>query len=306
MPRPRTSGLPVPRRVRRTRVPGGRLRAMSTPPEVPEDVGQDLLARGLPRRRGAGHVDLPGAAAAAAAAPRGRGRRRQDRGGEGARPRHRRRAAPAPVLRGHRRRPGGVRVGLRPPAAAPARRRGHGCAERRGDRRRRGRAVQRAVPRPPAPAAGPGGVGRRRPARPADRRGRPGRRRVRGVPAGDPLRLGGHDPRARHVPRRGPAGRRDHVEPHPRRPRRPEAALPLPLGRAPDVRARGRDRPAAGPRGRRRPRPPGRRPRSPSCASAASTSRPASPRRSTGSRPCRPSVARPSTTPRWTPRSARS
>ena len=36
----------------------------------------------------------------------------------------------------------------------------------------------------------------------ADRRGRPGRRRVRGLPARGPVRLGGHRPRARHVPRR--------------------------------------------------------------------------------------------------------
>ena len=59
----------------------------------------------------------------------------------------RRRAAAAPVLRGHRRGPGRVRVGLLPPAAAPARGRG----ERR--RSRRGRAVLRALPREAAAAA---------------------------------------------------------------------------------------------------------------------------------------------------------
>ena len=42
----------------------------------------------------------------------------------------------------------------------------------------------------------------------AHRRGRPGRRRVRGLPARDPVRLRGHRPRARHVPGRGAAGRR--------------------------------------------------------------------------------------------------
>ena len=41
------------------------------------------------------------------------------------------------------------------------------------------------------------------------------------------------------------AARGAHEQPHPRRPRRAQAALPLPLGRAPDVRARGGDRPPA-------------------------------------------------------------
>ena len=69
-----------------------------------------------------------------------------------------------------------------------------------------GRALLRALPR--APAAAPGHrlrgrqPGRGRAAGAADRRGRPGRRRVRGVPARDPLRLLGHRPRAGHVPRR--------------------------------------------------------------------------------------------------------
>ena len=43
-----------------------------------------------------------------------------------------------------------------------------------------------------------------------------------------------------------PADRDPHVEPHPRRARRAEAPLPLPLGRAPELRARGGDRAAAG------------------------------------------------------------
>ena len=41
------------------------------------------------------------------------------------------------------------------------------------------------------------------------------------------------------------ADRRDHLQPHPRRARRAEAALPVPLGRAPDLRAGGGHRPAA-------------------------------------------------------------
>ena len=81
--------------------------------------------------------------------------------------------------------------------------------------------------------------------RPAHRRGRPRRRRVRGVPARGALGLRDHGARARHVPRRRAADRRDHVEPHTRRARRAQAPLPLPLGRPSGLRARGRDRPAA-------------------------------------------------------------
>ncbi len=55
-----------------------------------------------------------------------------------------------------------------------------------------------------------------------------------------------------------PARRDHHLQPDPGRPRRPEASLPLPLGRAPRLRPRGRHRPAAGPAGGREPRPPGR------------------------------------------------
>ena len=100
------------------------------------------------RRRGPRHGDLPRAAARPPAAPRGRGRRRQDRGRQGARPLDRRRARAAAVLRGHRRRPGRLRVGLLAPAAAPA----GGRGERRPGRR--GRAVLRALPRAPAAARG--------------------------------------------------------------------------------------------------------------------------------------------------------
>ena len=112
-----------------------------------------------------------------------------------------RRAPPPPVLRGHRRRPGRLRVGLLPPAAPPPRRRG--VATRRAsledelysERFLVRRPLLRAIDYHGDAAAGA-----------AHRRGRPGRRRVRGLPARDPLRLRGHRPRARHVPRRGAAG----------------------------------------------------------------------------------------------------
>ena len=107
-------------------------------------------------------------------------------------------ADPAAVLRGHRRHPGALRLGL--PAADPAPAGARGGRRRPATRRRGGREepVRRAVPARPAGAAGaaaePGGA--------AGRRGRPGRRRVRGVPARGAVDLPGDDPRARH--RRGP------------------------------------------------------------------------------------------------------
>ena len=215
--------------------------------------------------RGAGDRRVPGHVAAAAAAARGRGRRRQDRAGQGPRPLDRRRADPPAVLRGHRRRPGRLRLGLRPPAPPPARRRGHRRVGRPDDRLAGVRAVPGALPRQAGAAAGDRAA-RGSGARAARRRGRPLRRRVRGVPAGGPVRLADHGPRARHVPRRHAAARRADEQPHPRRPRRPQAALPLPLGRAPRLRPRGRHRAAARARGRRVARPPGRRPPSPRCA----------------------------------------
>ena len=56
-----------------------------------------------------------------------------------------------------------------------------------------------------------------------------------------------------------PAGRRAHLQPHPRGARRAEAALPLPLDRPPRARARGGDRPLARPGGLRGARRAGRR-----------------------------------------------
>ena len=76
-----------------------------------------------------------------------------------------------------------------------------------------------------APGPAPGGA--------ADRRGRPGRRRVRGVPVRAAGRGRGHHPGAGHPARRRPADRRAHLQPHPRPARRAQAALPLPLDRLP-------------------------------------------------------------------------
>ena len=94
---------------------------------------------------------------------------------------------------------------------------------------------------------------------PADRRDRPGGRGVRGVPARDPVRLPGDRARDRHDPGRAHAAGDPDLQPDPRGPRRPEAALPLPLDRLPELRARARDRahPRAG--GARTAGPPDRR-----------------------------------------------
>ena len=55
----------------------------------------------------------------------------------------------------------------------------------------------------------------RRPGRAAHRRDRPGRRRVRGVPARGAVDLAGDHPRARHRHGGRAAGRRAHLQPHP-------------------------------------------------------------------------------------------
>ena len=113
-----------------------------------------------------------------------------------------------------------------------------------------------------------------RPGRAADRRDRPRRRRVRGVPARGALGLPDHDPGDRDRPRDAPADRRPDLEPHARAARRAQAALPLPLDRAPVARARDRDRQAARARGLRSGSP-RRRPRScRGCAGSTSPSRP--------------------------------
>ena len=90
---------------------------------------------------------------------------------------------------------------------------------------------------------------RESPGGPPRRRDRPGRRRVRGVPARGALDVAGHHPRARHRLGRHPADRRAHLEPDPRAARRPQAALPLPLDRPPGHGARARHPPPSGARG---------------------------------------------------------
>ena len=148
-------------------------------------------------------------------------------------------------------------------------------------------------------------IGVRRAGRPAHRRDRPRRRRVRGVPPRGPLRLPDHDPGDRHDHARRAARRHPHVQPHPRAARRAQAPLPLPLDHAPVARARDRDRPPAGSRRVRSASP--RRPRrsSPACASSTWPRRPASRRRSTGRRRSSRSAARSSTRPSSSRRSAR-
>ena len=213
----------------------------------------------------------------AAVAARGRGRGRQDRGGQGARPLDRRRAGPAAVLRGHRRLPGRVRVGLLPPAPAPA----CGRGERRARWSRTSCTRERFLVRRPLlraidhHGAGPAGAARRR--------GRPGRRRVRGVPARDPLRLrrsrcpssASCGPRSRPIVVLTSNRTRDvhdalkrrclyHWIEHPDFERELAIVRLQGAARSPSARARRS------------------RPRSRCCAASSSTSRPASPRRSTG------------------------
>ena len=117
-------------------------------------------------------------------------------------------------------------------------------AEARGEGARRCRSVHARVPRRTA-AAERAAASRTAPGGPPRRRGRPRRRRVRGVPVRAPRRVVGHDPRARHATRRVSADRRVDLEPHPRPPRCVEASLPLSLDRLPRSRPRQRDHPDA-------------------------------------------------------------
>ena len=248
---------------------------------VPESVGRRSAAEAgrarLPRRRGTRDLDLPRAAAAAAAAPRRRGR-------ASARPRSRR-CSPQwtggelvrlQCYEGIDAAPGRLRVGLRAPAAAPARARGERSADRRG------RAVLGAVPREAAAAA---------------------RARARAATT-PPVLLIDEVDRADDefeafllellsdwtisVPELGAV----HADVPPivvltsNRTRDVhdalEAALPLPLDRASRLRARARDHPPARARGVASRSRATSRPRSRRCATSSSTSRRASPRPSTG------------------------
>ena len=100
--------------------------------------------------------------------------------------------------------------------------------------------LRRALPDPPSAARGAAAACRGR-ADPADRRARPHRRAVRGLPARSAVRLPGDDPRARHDQGRADADRHHHLQPHARDPRRAEAPLLLPLGRLSRSQARARD-----------------------------------------------------------------
>ena len=145
--------------------------------------------------------------------------------------------------------------------------------------RRRGRAVR---PRVPDPAAGARGDRVRAAGAAPDRRDRPRRRGVRGVPARGALRLPGHGAGARDDRREAAAVRDPHVEPHARAARRAQAALPLPLDRPSDGRARDPDRRAARARRARAARRGGGSLRRRAARRSTCRSRRASRRRSTG------------------------
>ena len=119
----------------------------------------------------------------------------------------------------------------------------------------------------------------------ADRRDRPRRRRVRGLPARGAVRLADHGPRARRcsAPSTPPL-----VVLTSNRTRDVHDALKRRClyhwVEHPELRPRGGDRAPARARRSASARPPGRRPPSRRCASSTCTSRPASPRRSTGPR----------------------
>ena len=122
-------------------------------------------------------------------------------------------AHPPAVLRRPRRRARRLRVELSAPAASTSAPRGGAVS--------RGRALRRRVPHPAAAARGDRP---RRAGGAADRRGRPRRRGVRGVPARGAVGLPDHHPRAGHDPRAAATGGRAHLEPHARAARRAQAA----------------------------------------------------------------------------------
>ena len=85
----------------------------------------------------------------------------------------------------------------------------------------------------------------------ADRRGRPRRRGVRGLPARAAVGLPAVDPGARHGARRQPAAGGDHVQRHARAVRRAAPALPVPVHRLPRLRQGAGDRAQEGAAARR-------------------------------------------------------
>ena len=121
--------------------------------------------------------------------------------------------------------------------------------------------------------------------RAADRRDRPLRPRVRGLPARIPLRLPDLDSRARHDPRRRAAGRDPHLQPHARAARGAAPPLRLSLDRLSRRRSARRASSMLRAATSREPR---RAPWSPPSGDSARgrwPSRPASPKPSTGPRP---------------------
>ena len=196
----------------------------------------------LPGRRGPGDGRVPGAAPAPPAVLRGRGRRRQDRAGQGARRAARRAADPAAVLRGDRRLPGALRLGLPAPAAAPAGRRGGRRwrtpgtqaleAELYGRRFLLARPLLAALETSPAVLL----------VDEVDRADDEFEAFLLEVLSDFTVTV----PELGTLSAADAARRGGHLQPDPGRARRAQAALLLPLAGAPGLRARGGDRPAAG------------------------------------------------------------
>ena len=215
---------------------------------APADVARLLGDDRLPRRRRPGHRRLPrpGACSArccsrASPAPARPPRRGARRGARTA-------ADPAAVLRGHRRHPGPLRLGLPAPDPAPADPRGRSAAGRPTSRRpRRASTTSGSCSRARCCAAL-----RESPAvllvDEVDRADDEFEAFLLEVLSTYQVTI----PELGTVRRRDAAARRAHLQPHPRAARRAQAALPLPLDRPPGPRARGRDR--ALPRARRSPR----------------------------------------------------
>ena len=184
----------------------------------------------LYRRRRTRDRDLADATAEASAAAGRRGGRRQDRGGQGAGRGARHRTDPPAMLRGARSVGRALRMELPAPVA------GDPGASRRGCRRHRGPDLLGKIP------AGTAAAGRdppRQAAGAADRRDRPRRRRVRGVPARTAVGFPGLDPRTRHHHGDHDSACGADLERHARTVGRAAPPLPLSLCRLSRRRSRG-------------------------------------------------------------------
>ena len=183
--------------------------------------------RRLPGRPRAGHGAVLRRPPAAAAPARGRGRRGQDRGRQGAGRAPRHPARPAAVLRGHRRRRGAVRVELPAPAARhPA---GRGRRARRSTSTTCSAATTSSSGRCCRPSSIPGPGPAVLLIDEVDRADDEFEAFLFELLAESPVTI----PELGTLRAAHPADRGPHVEPHPRPPRRAEAALPLPLDRLP-------------------------------------------------------------------------